>query len=524
MTNQIADAMRWLGSFDLKIMLVKYMKEEIRNRIDQYGKQIDSLSIEQQYDNLKLLLEEMEQFKNSDDEILNDAAFNYYIGTGLGTYSDYLVRMGKVHTDPDVIELRRTSMFYLRKGILLYDSPSNVDSRALLRILTNYANALDTAGRVLEALRIYRKVLEINNQFSIAYGNYGRALQFLGNMVNDGGHKMALHSYAYHAIQKALSIDDPDMHKQALTAFQKTLDYYERLSNYSILAEPIENKIYELGVTEEEKAYRKWCLNNHFFLNPLNEVIEIESAFAHDPLTIVKYTEDNPNKNLVSGSQTEPPRWFAMLNQLKEEYIYARYLCFVGSEKSSDVHFADKDVVLSLASYDFANYSIRIEQLKSSFRILYSMIDKICFFVNDFWKLGINERAADAFHICKSRKYPKNNIALVSLYWVLCEFFEKYGKAETPSEKNLSILRNALEHKFVKVHEYSWDGELRMESDSFYHVSEEDLIKNTMRLLEILREALMYLVYAVGIEESKKNKSEKVMLLHIPDFPDEWKQ
>ena len=45
-----------------------------------------------------------------------------------------------------------------------------------------------------------------------------------------------------------------------------------------------------------------------------------------------------------------------------------------------------------------------------------------------------------------------------------------------------------------------------MESDSFYHVSEDDLRRYTMRLLELAREALLYLVYAIGIDERKKDK------------------
>ena len=500
------------------------MTEEVRNIIEQYGANVDRFAIGKQYGKLKLLLDEMEQFKNSDEEVKNDAGFNYYLGTGLGTYSDYLVRSGKKHTDADVNELRRSSMFYLRKGLALYNPTVHTDPRAQLRILTNYANGLDTAGRVLEALRIYRRVLVISDQFSIARGNYGRALQFLANMVNDEGHYKELHCYAYQAIKEALSIEDFDMHEQALEAFQKIVEDYETLPIKDILAEPIVNKEYKMGDTDEEIEYREWCLKHHLFLNPLNEVREIETAFAHDPLTITTYTEDIHAADAVSGSPAEPPRWFAMLNQLKEEYIYARYLCYEGSEKYGDVHFADKGVTLSLASYDYTNYSIRIEQLKASFRILYSMLDQICFFVNDFWQFGLDERNADAYHICKSSKYPKDNIVLMSLYWVLCEFFERYGEAEDPSERELAVLRNALEHKYVKVHEYNWDKALQLESDSFYHVSEDVLKNDTMRLLELSREALMYLVYAIGVEESKKGKSEKAVPMQISDFLDEWKR
>ena len=498
------------------------MTSEAREKINQYGLQVDHLSIGREYDKLKLLLDEMVNFASTDDEVKNDAGLNYYLGTGFGTYSDYLVRSGKAPTDVAVIELRRESMFYLRKGIMLYDPDKYDDPRAKLRILTNYANGLNTVGRVIEALRIYRQVLDINKQFAIALGNYGRSLQFLANMVNDGGHYKELHCYAYQAIKKALTIDDPDLHEQAKICFQKIIDEYESSPIKDTVEEPIVNREYPLGKSEE-KSYRIWCLRNHLFLNPLNEVIEIESAFAHDPLTIVAYTEDIRATDSVSGNPAEPPRWFAMLNQLKEEYVYARFLCYEGSEKYGEVHYADKDTGLSLASYDYVRYSFRIEQLKSSFRILYSMLDQICFFVNGFWNLRIDERKADAYHVIKATNYPMGNVALASLYWVLCEFYEKYGEAEKPSEKSLADLRNAFEHKYVKVHENEWKRDLKLESDSFYHVSEEDMKKHTLRLLALSREALMYLVYAIGIEESKKEKHGIAVPMHVTDYPDEWK-
>lgn len=500
------------------------MTDGIRNKIEQYGVKVDRLSVGGEYDKLKFLIDEMEQYKITDEDIKNDAAFNYYLGTACGTYSDFLVRSGKSNTDSDVIELRRTAMFYFRKGLSAYDPSVHIDQRAPLRILTNYANVLDAAGRVIESLMIYRRVLCLNDHFSIARGNYGRALQFLANMVNDSGHNKELHCYAYQAVKLALIIDDPDLHEQAVDAFQCIVDRYETSPSIDILVKPIISKEYEMGTTDEEIDYRTWCLKNHLFLNPLNEVIETDSAFAHDPLSITTYSEDIGLVDSVSGNPAEPPRWFAMLNQLKEEYAYARYLCFEGSEKYGDVHFADKDVKLTLASCDYSNYSIRIEQLKSSFRILYSMIDQICFFVNDFWSLGLEELKADAFHICKASNYPKDNIILMSLYWVLCEFFEKYGDAETASEKDLAILRNAFEHKFVKVHKDEWKRKLQLECDRFYHVSEDDLKKHTLRLLEISREALMYLVYAIGLEESKKEISDKTVSITLSDFPDEWKR
>lgn len=44
---------------------------------------------------------------------------------------------------------------------------------------------------------------------------------------------------------------------------------------------------------------------------------------------------------------------------------------YEGTEKMTKMHYADRDVLLSLANYDYINYSIRLEQLKSAFRISY---------------------------------------------------------------------------------------------------------------------------------------------------------
>jgi hypothetical protein len=493
-----------------------------QKKIIEIGAKIDKLSDSHDYVKLYEYMETIKSFVEQNEEARYDARIFYYLGTGYSTYSDYIIRAGKKHTDLDVMNLKRWSMYYFRKALSLYEKSDKIYNGLDLMILTNYANALDAAGRVIEALRIYRKVLELNESFSMARGNYGRALQFLANMVNDGGHYKDIHCYAYQAVKMAISSRDQYLYGQAIDAFWKIIENYENMSIKDVVKEPIVYQEYYLGESEESD-YRNWCLENHLFLNPLNEVIDLESAFAHDPLTITKYTENVHHTDSMTRNTIEPPRWFAMINQLKEEYAYARYLCYEGMEKYKDVHFADKEVKLSLASYDYSNYSIRIEQLKSAFKNLYSMLDQICFFVNDFWHLGLEERQANAYNVCKAKNYPKDNVVIVSLYWVLCEFYEKYGEAEQASEKDLSLLRNAIEHKFIKVHEYSWSRKLKLESDSFYHISEYNLKKYTMRLLELAREALMYLVYAIGVDESKKKKSGKAVPLHVWDFSDEWK-
>ena len=485
-----------------------------------YGKEIDRLLDEGKYGELATYIATVETYGLTHNTSEYAIVF-YYLGTGYSELANHVIKNESKDSDISDIEYRRKALYYFRKAISLIDLTD--DSKTLYHLIyTNYANSLDACGRVIEALRIYLKAICLSENFGMAVGNYGRALNFYANMVNDSGHHKELHCYAYQAIKKAISSKDPNMHTAAKRFFEGMINTYESSTESDFLAAPIVFEQYDLGESEEF-SYRSWCLEKHLFLTPLNDVIECESAFAHDPLTITRYTENVNKDDLSLERRVNPPRWFAVLNQLKEEYIYARFLCYDGSEKIKDLHYADKEVKLSLSDYDYVNYSIRSEQLKSAFRLLFSIFDKVAFFVNDFWDMGYHERKADAYRVFLSEKFPKNNIALNALYWSYSEFIKDYWPNEEASERDLYTLRNALEHKFVKIHEYQIEYKLEIADDNFYHISEQTLIEQCVRLVELARECIMYLVYAIDIEERKKEKSDKTVSLKVIDFDDEWK-
>ena len=485
---------------------------------EEYEKEIDRLTIQKDYNGLLAYLKKVEvfsEFHNTPEY----APIFYCLGTANSTLADHFKTEG---ASQDANRYRKQSLYYQRKALSMLEQFDDNDT-LLLCAYTNYANDLDACGRVIEALKFYRKAISLNPRFGMAIGNYGRALNSYANLVNDPGHYYELHCYAYQAIKHASEISDPNMHDQAIEFFQKMISTYEASPEKDQLSAPIKFQEYDFGEIAEQK-YRKWCLENHLFLNPLNDVIALETAFTHDPLTITQYTEHVGRDEVFDRSSGEPPKWFSMLNQLKEEYIYSRFLCYEGSEKIRELHYADKSVKLSLSSYDYVNYSIRLEQLKSAFKNLFSIFDQIGFVINEFWGLGFSEREANAAHIFKSNKYPKDNIALTAIYWSYCEFIEKFGNADSASERELKILRNAIEHKFVKVHEYRSTEKLQIKEDSFYHIGEGELIKHTLRLLELVREWIMELVYAIGIEERTNSSGDGAVHLSVLDFDDDWKK
>lgn len=482
-----------------------------------YGNEVDRLTIKKDYEGLAAYIAEVESFASTHTSPEYAPVF-YYVGTAYATLANHEKRNDNT---ADEQAHRKSALYYMRQALSLVKS-CDIPSTLLMCIYTNYANELDACGRVIEALRIFRKAISLNPKFSMAIANYGRALKFYGSLVNDNGHCKELHCYAYQAIKSALENKDINLHEEAAAYFEKTIQEYNNSPLKDYLSKPIVFDKYDMGEPDEQ-AYREWCLNNHLFLTPLNDLIEQETAFAHDPLTIIKCTELVKKSDVDDRISGEPPKWFAMLNQLKEEYIYARLLCYEGIEKLSKPHYADKNVKLSLSSFDYVNYSIRIEQLKSAFKILYSIFDQVAFMINEYWQLGLPERKADAYNVFKNDNFPTHNLALTALYWSHLEFMEKFSNADAPSEKDLKTLRHAIEHKFVKVHEYPFDKKLQLESDSFYHTSEEDLKEYVLRLLELAREWIMELVYAIDIEESKHQTEATAVPLFVRDYEEKWK-
>ena len=70
--------------------------------------------------------------------------------------------------------------------------------------------------------------------------------------------------------------------------------------------------------------------------------------------------------------------------------MFMPYLCFNSIEIDS-VHYADENVV-SYWCLEYVQYSIRVEGLKAAFKTLYSLLDKVGMFINEYYSLKIKTR------------------------------------------------------------------------------------------------------------------------------------
>lgn len=392
-------------------------------------------------------------------------------------------------------------------------------------LYTNTGNLLDTLGRKSLALEMYYKAIQIDPDFGMSIGNIGIALSHYAFYMTDKCHSHILHYFAYHYLQYAIKCKNVD--KSAIECFKKEISKYSEQYITKML-EPklnIEQKTYD----EKETNYRKWCLINHLFLNPLNDLEVFENSFATDSVQI---------PNIVTSIDSPQPVIYGLFNQLKQEYIYARFLLCNSQNEYSKVHYVDRDTYL-INSFDYPLYSLRIENLKTAFKIAYSLFDRSAFLINEYFDLGIKlkhvsfgsiwnkeyNRGRDKY-IYKNVLRPEDNYGLRGLHWIRKDLYEKMFEATEPEAKYLFELRNALEHRYVKVFaDWGVDRSDGSVDHLAFYISENKLKISTLKLLKLIRELIICIIVAIRIEEDNRHGKDKenIMPITLFGYSDEWK-
>lgn len=430
-------------------------------------------------------------------------------------------------------ELVKNQLYYYRESIRLIEDEEYDQEQYAPYVLefkqnlyTNYGNVLKLCGRFISAIEQYKNALSINRDFGMALGNIGLLYQQYGLLVNDGFHRDYLHYFAYHNFCEAVESNDSNMNEESREGFKKHLSYYKDKYISEVLLRDliIPNKNFD---TTKENLYRQWGLRNHLFLNPLNNLPIIENYFAMDEINL---------PNMIAGID-DKPIYHGMFNQIKQEYIYARYLYYSSLQSQFKPHFADKDTKL-INLPDYPQYSIRIEKLKTSYRTLFGLFDKISFFLNFYFDLGIKERDVSfssiwlkchgtvgkkEYYEYKNTLNPNCNVALASLYWIRKDF------SDNPYLKRIKEFRHAFEHRYVKIVDDRLcnDYENKKYDDLVLYVSESDMYDYTLDLLKLLQESIICLCLCVNIEEKRKSDSlppNTIMCpIHFIEYDDDWK-
>lgn len=492
-------------------------------RVDQLGALIDAAGESVDLELLQHCIDVIEQCGVLEDR-RNGCSLHYLHANALGWL--YIHR----HTDENALSWSQpdnTAQIYQLRSAITHEGYSEHSAEYRAQIHSNLGNAFNKTGRVFDALEQWRKALTLDPMLAMAQGNMGGALLFYARNLYDSGHSEWICIEGRAQLRGAVAIGAHGAtYFAAAERFQWMLETVEkRMDQYCIDRDPDLTWMdkFSLGRSYQEKRYRRWCLDNRLFLNPMNDGYT-RSVAATDSLALPTHRADGVGIS-----------YLAAFNQLKQEYIYARWCLFAGQDGQA-THPADREVMLS-ANADSARYSIAIEQTKSAFRAAYSLLDKVAYFVRDRWEIGAKRKSADFARLWRTE--PKKgtettirpefegskNIWLHALYSLSEDIFnEDIRQYASPDAQELHVVRNALEHRFFKI---VWT---RSECDeaSMHHdrLSEQmtfdEFQAKALRVLTMARSAIVYLSLAMHRAEVQRVEKDSARSMsfgvdHIPD-------
>lgn len=463
----------------------------------------------QRKEGLELAIKLSEELQRRELSPERRALSHYFLGNA---WSNLGPLTGRYHGDWEQPELEREVFNY--RMALREEGVGGLSDQRMCQILTNLGNAMSQIGRPVEAVEYWDRALELLPTFSMARGNRGHGLYYYATSIYDEGHKHLILKTAHEDLQNALSAESQRiLEGNAHEAFERVKVEIEGYLAPCCLEEDADDVHgFSLGDSEEEVSYRRWGLDNRLFLNPLNDLGPYPIAAA-DVLVL---------PSIVTDSQEGPsgPSLLGLYNQMKQEFVSARYFYHEGVTSYAP-HFSDKEVKL-YDTLDFPSYSLAVERTKVAFRMAYSVLDKVAFFLNHYLGLGIPDHRVTfktVWYEDQSRKKSlmqaieeRHNWPLRGLFWVSKDLFEDnpgFEEALEPDAREWKDFRNGLEHRYLKLHEDYWSGP----QDDYHGASEQavanlrddlalskyrrDFEAKALRLLKTVRASLIYLCLAV---------------------------
>ncbi len=407
----------------------------------------------------------------------------------------------KVEKNPNAAYFRETELdqarIYYRQA-LEYDLQNKVFAS---KIWVNLGNCFDTLGRVVDALECYEEALKWKPDHGMALGNKGIALRYYA--LVSGEHQATYLIEAYFLLSQALKLGVPP---ETVDTFSQYLeDIKRRFPDKGTLEKPPQYPRYRIDAESDvERFLVEFCLKNKLFLNVCDFCQKCGAAIGDTAVIkrMIVEMRKEPKKNSLRDNRYL--RLSEYLNQIKQDYVSARFLLVLSKYQGLNLNFVDRHVTI-IDTLDQCMHSIYIQLVKTSFKSFYDILDKIACFINDYLELGIHETRVDFRKIwyidlkkkeLRQKIEERKNPSLNALFDIHRGF-----RRDGPYER-LQDTRNALTHRFVNIR-------TSQEFEDKKNITEGTLVKRTLELARIVRSAIIYLLYFVDFEERKKERALK---------------
>ena len=275
--------------------------------------------------------------------------------------------------------------------------------------------------------------------------------------------------------------------------------------------------------SEIEKFLITFCLRNNLYLNICHKCERCNGAVG-DSAVIKKMIvpirpkggEDWPGDDLFI-------RLSAYLNQIKQDYVTARFLLALSRYKKFSLDFVDKRVKI-INTLDYSVHNIHIELVKASFKSFYGVLDKVAYFLDEYLNLktpGKNRSLSFQTIWYENRRSKTKKVRRQiqdTENYSLNAIFDVHKDFQRGQCQNLQNIRNALTHRFIKVGPFNEAWNEESISESSFGGSDVGTGKNNEKCYSLLYSSL-------HIEEVKKERKSTGFIAPIiyEDIPDDLK-
>lgn len=360
------------------------------------------------------------------------------------------------------------AVIFFRRSLNILDKLSLSSQETLYLkscVETNLANSLSAQGRVLCCIPLWDKAIHKKNPIAIICKAQNEL--YLAKVLYDPGHQEYHLLVAYRLIILGLEYKDR-LYEEEQNAFHESGEFmrfknwFESNHSESDFIE-FEEQTCEFD-TRKQKQYLQWCASNALFINDLNDILSSEVVYQ-DIISLPSF-RFALNKSL---SMHEELMYHGNFDELKNDFCYARYIFYTALNIPQDTKHFFNDTYPHVEDMSHSLINLKPNHYKSAFRVLYSLFDKVSYFLHRFLELNDikddNKISFDAIFrdISKKEKWVPNprlknskNPFIHALFYLLKDIRDVKDATPTtrwldPEAKSFVEIRNAIEHRSLKI-------------------------------------------------------------------------
>lgn len=433
--------------------------------LDLFNLRVDELTDDNDVEGMQNFISTFDMFTPVFEDDFREAEFNYMLGNA---YSLLNVPQQKEWFSPELNKV----IIHFKKALSLLKK-RNIDDIYQItlesQISTNLGNYLSHQGRFMCAKKFWQRGILLNNQ-PIAHTAMYQSERYIAHYSQHDIPKAHYHYYlAYQSLKNRLNLpNDPIKFNDSCLIFSNEWtetfkSWFEKNfdeSEFERFYEPYDK--HELN--EKEIEYLAWCSDNQLFIDEL-EISELRYARHPDSLSLPPIS----SKLNLTLSYNEKLVYHANFDEIKNDFCYARHLIFTALDTDNDEQSFFNSTFQKIDDMTYCIDNIKAQNLKSAFKILYSLFDKIAYFINHFYDLNDLEKDRkisfeSLFKKLGSNKqwqpHPKlaesKNQFLHALFYILKDLRdindqESVSDWLNPELTKICEIRNFIEHRSFKI-------------------------------------------------------------------------